>query len=123
MNTEERKPKTVTDRGVASAGASVLPSPNARETHKTMHKMPVVHFESDLDSTRFMFCAEPDAPQCKVRVWYGNTMDEPEGAPAATFVGYWPHGPDEYCWVVDWGATRIEFERPDGTVHALWPAN
>ena len=117
MKKNQRKHKPVRDRGPVLLAMPVLPSPdpNARETHKT----PVFQFESDLDSTRFMFCADPDAPKCEVRVWYGDTMDEPEGAPAATFVGYWPHGPGEYCWLVDRDATRIEFERPDGTVHVL----
>lgn len=87
-----------------------------------MGTAPTVRFQSDIDGVRYMFCADAEASVFKVRVWYGGDVREPHGRPATSFVTYWamPQGePDEQCWVVDWGASRVEIERPDGSTHIV----
>ena len=121
MKKNQRKHKPVRDRGAVLLAMPVLPSPgpNAGKSRTTRHRKPAARFKSDIDGVRYMFCAVRDAAHCRVRVWYGNTMDEPEGKPGATFIGYYPTRPGEFCWVADHDATRIELERPDGTVHVI----
>ena len=68
---------------------------------------------------QYMFCS--DRISALKVAWHGGRMSEPEGAPGSSFIAYtaMPSGePDEHCWVVDWGATRVEIEQR-GTVHTV----
>ena len=84
---------------------------------------PSVRFQSDIDGVRYMFCSDPEAPAFKVRVWRDGVVREPDGSPGTSFVSYWgvhDAQPEDQCWVVDWGATRVEIERPDGSTHIIY---